>query len=186
MIACLKQKDPLQVSSVIARSRSATWQSPGTRCDIQRPSRRFPEGELPRRGKRSHPGVRAYALGMTWLSFRGSSQPFHYQSGSARIDRGHYRLTKEKAQPFGRAWWTGCHWIHSPADCVSGAIGLFRGLKKCPPDTFLPCIRKAALFESYIWNTIPKNKTHPIGWVLFFGGRYRTRTYDLPHVKRML
>ena len=23
-------------------------------------------------------------------------------------------------------------------------------------------------------------------WFLFVGGRYRTRTYDLPHVKRML
>ena len=57
--------------------------------------------------------------------------------------------------------------VHGPVDRVPRSIGLFRGLKKCPPDTFLPCQGKAALFESYIWNAIPKNKTHPIGWVLF-------------------
>ena len=32
----------------------------------------------------------------------------------------------------------------------------------------------------------PKRKTTPFGVVFLFGGRYRTRTYDLPHVKRML
>ena len=31
-----------------------------------------------------------------------------------------------------------------------------------------------------------KKKRPPDGWSFFFGGRYRTRTYDLPHVKRML
>ena len=31
-----------------------------------------------------------------------------------------------------------------------------------------------------------KKKDHPLGGLSFSGGRYRTRTYDLPHVKRML
>ena len=41
-------------------------------------------------------------------------------------------------------------------------------------------------FESQNRNAIPNKKAHPYGWVFLFGGRYRTRTYDLPHVKRML
>ena len=49
---------------VIARS-EATWQSPSTALVSVHGSRRFPEGELPRRGKRSHPGVRPDGLGMT-------------------------------------------------------------------------------------------------------------------------
>ena len=91
---------------------------------------------------------------------------------------------KRKAQPFGWAWWTGWLWVHGPMDRVPRAIGLFRGLKKCPPDTFLPCQGKVALFESYIWNAIPKKNDHPVGWSFFFGGRYRTRTYGLTHCKR--
>ena len=38
-------------------------------------------------------------------------------------------------------------------------------------------------FESYVHTN---KKDHPSGWSFLFGGRYRTRTYDLPHVKRML
>ena len=46
--------------------------------------------------------------------------------------------------------------------------------------------RRIWMGSSPIPNTIPKEKSHP-GWDDFsFGGRYRTRTYDLPHVKRML
>ena len=56
--------------------------------------------------------------------------------------------------------WT---WVHGPVDRVPMSIGLFRGLKKCPPDTFLPCQGKAALFESYIWNPIPVKTTGEAG-----------------------
>ena len=38
-------------------------------------------------------------------------------------------------------------------------------------------------FESYIGQ---KENHHPKVVISLFGGRYRTRTYDLPHVKRML
>ena len=38
-------------------------------------------------------------------------------------------------------------------------------------------------FEPHI---ATKKKNHTIRCGFFFGGRYRTRTYDLPHVKRML
>ena len=31
-----------------------------------------------------------------------------------------------------------------------------------------------------------QKRSTPHGVCFFFGGRYRTRTYDLPHVKRML
>ncbi len=41
--------------------------------------------------------------------------------------------------------------------------GLFPGLKKCPPDTFLRRKAVAALFESYI----TKKEHHPIGWCSF-------------------
>jgi hypothetical protein len=49
----------------------------------------------------------------------------------------------------------------------------------------LPCQGKAALFESYIWNAIPKNKTHPSGWVLFFWWTIPTAS-DLPLEKRKM
>ena len=39
-------------------------------------------------------------------------------------------------------------------------------------------------FESFLYRPPKKEKPHQTVW--FFGGRYRTRTYDLPHVKRML
>ena len=122
---------------------------------------------MPRRGKRSHPGVRAYALGMTWLSFRGSSQPFHYQSGSVRIDRGHYRLTKEKAQPFGRAWWT------MMAVC-SQSFGLrphsHRTLpraKKVSPGHFFAMPTAWPPCSSPISGMPYQKKDHPNGWSFF-------------------
>ena len=40
-------------------------------------------------------------------------------------------------------------------------------------------------FESFLYRP-PKKKNHTERCGFFFGGRYRTRTYDLPHVKRML
>ena len=62
--------------------------------------------------------------------------------------------------------------------------GLFPGLKKCPPDTFLRRQSRRRPLRVLHLNTIPNKKHHPAGWCFLFGGRYRTRTYDLPHVKR--
>ena len=41
-------------------------------------------------------------------------------------------------------------------------------------------------FEPYISKTKLKRKTTPNGVVFLFGGRYRTRTYDLTHCKRFI
>ena len=35
-------------------------------------------------------------------------------------------------------------------------------------------------------NVPEKQKTRTVWFGFLYGGRYRTRTYDLPHVKRML
>ena len=35
--------------------------------------------------------------------------------------------------------------------------------KKVSPGHFFALLRKAALFESYIWNPIPKKEGHPCG-----------------------
>ena len=40
--------------------------------------------------------------------------------------------------------------------------------KKVSPGHFFALLRKAALFEPYIWNTIPKRKAHPFGWAFFW------------------
>ena len=51
----------------------------------------------------------------------------------------------------------------------------FAGSTECTPhsDRFESCCARN------------KKEAHPKGELLY-GGRYRTRTYDLPHVKRML
>ena len=64
---------------------------------------------------------------------------------------------------------------NSPTDCRLALIGLFPGLKKCPPDTFLPRCRSAALFESAVHTK--KHGTQK-GAVLFGAGN-RTRTCTL-------
>ena len=48
--------------------------------------------------------------------------------------------------------------------CNRLLIGLFPGLKKCPPDTFLRPLA-VALFESLPAKT--KKKDHPFGWSFF-------------------
>ena len=52
----LNQKNRVRFSMSLRGRRP--WQSPGTRFKFLQCRRRLPEGELPRRGKRSHPGVR--------------------------------------------------------------------------------------------------------------------------------
>ena len=72
-------------------------------------------------------------------------------------------IKKEEAQPFGWAWWTGWLWVHGPMDRVPRAIGLFRGLKKCPPDTFLPCQWQGRPVRVLYLESHTKKEGHPCG-----------------------
>ena len=56
-----QKKDRVRFSTSLRGGQRPTWQSPGTSYDFRDSSRRFPEGELARRAKRGHPGVRGYA-----------------------------------------------------------------------------------------------------------------------------
>ena len=52
-----------------------------------------------------------------------------------------------------------------PYRMPSVALGLFPGLKKCPPDTFLPC--RSARPPSSSPAEKPKKKDHPLGGLSF-------------------
>ena len=56
-----KKKDRVRFSVSLRGGHRPTWQSPATPCVFVQCSRRFPEGELARRAKRCHPGVRGFA-----------------------------------------------------------------------------------------------------------------------------
>ena len=64
-------------------------------------------------------------------------------------------------------------------------IGLEYVIELPPPRRRQATVHRTVAFR---WVRVPvhqKEKPHHLVWFLF-GGRYRTRTYDLPHVKRML